>query len=196
MGFGIRVNHHAESMTLLSKIVVDCGCRAPLVLMSTIKESWWEVLQYVWWEKIQQFLLYLRDLDVKKSSGMDGISAVMLKTHCLCYCTYSLKRLFNLSITSGKFPSDWKFARVVPIPKAGVRDNPANYRPISLLSSISKILERHILNVICFYLSVNSSLSTCQWGFTAKKSTTSALYTWLAKIHGWWKRCVCSFLRP
>ena len=97
----------------------------------------------------EEILVYLRDLDVKKSSGADGISAVMLK-HTAFVIAPSLKRLFNLSITSGKFPSDWKFARVVPIHKAGARDNPANYRPIPLLSIISNILERHVLNVTCF----------------------------------------------
>ena len=94
-----------------------------------------------------EILLYLRALDVKKSTGADGIFAVMLK--CTAYAIEpSLKQLFNLSITTGKFPTDWKFARVVPILKAGARDNPANYRPISLLSIVSKILERDILNVM------------------------------------------------
>ncbi len=83
----------------------------------------------------------------------------------------SLKTLFNLSISTGKFPS----TGVVPIPKAGARDNPANYRPIPLLPIISKILERHILKTIRIYLSENSPLFAHQWGFTMKKSTTTAL---------------------
>ena len=115
---------------------------------------------------------------MKKSTRADGISTLMLK-HTSYVIAPSLKMLFNLSITTGKFPSDWKFARVVPIPKAGARDDPANYRPISLLAIISKILERHILNVMRHYLCVNSPLSTCQWGFTAKKSITLALLSFM-----------------
>ena len=106
----------------------------------------------------EEILKYLQALDVKKSSGADGISALMLKRTAPAIAS-SLKELFNLSISTGKFPSDWKFARVVPIPKAGARDNPANYRPISLLPIISKILERHILTAMRIYLSENSPLS-------------------------------------
>ncbi len=87
----------------------------------------------------------------------------------------SLSKLFNLSIRSGKVPRDWKFARVVPIPKSGDRENPANYRPISILPVISKILERLIVGIMTTHLTTNSPLSTHQWGFTAGKSTTSAL---------------------
>ena len=116
----------------------------------------------------------LTTLDVKKSTGADGISALMLKNtaHSI---TPSLSKLFNLSIKTGKVPRDWKFARVVPIPKSGDRENPANYRPISILPVISKILERHFLSVMTTHLNTNSPLSSQQWGFTAGKSTTAAL---------------------
>ncbi len=59
--------------------------------------------------------------------------------------------------------------------KSGDRKNPANYRPISILPVISKILERHILSVMTTHLNTNSPLSFQQWGFTAGKSTTAAL---------------------
>ena len=77
---------------------------------------------------------------MKKSTGADGSSTVMLK-HTAFASASNLKRLFNLSTASGKFPNKWKFAQVVPIPKVGVSDNPANYRPISLLSINSKFLK-------------------------------------------------------
>jgi len=53
-------------------------------------------------------------------------------------------RLFNLSIQSGKVPAEWKQFLVVPIPKSSDLSSPNNYRPISLLSILSKLLERHI----------------------------------------------------
>ena len=118
--------------------------------------------------------LHLRDLDVNKSSGADGISVVMLKRTAHAIAP-SLKTLFNLSLKTGVFPRDWKLARVVPVPESGAKNNPANYRPISLLPIISKVLERHVSNIIKDHLTDHSPLSTQQWGFIAKKSTTSAL---------------------
>ena len=73
------------------------------------------------------------------------------------------------------FPSDWKFARVVPIPKGGDHQSPSNYRPISILPIISKLLEKHVHNLLYQHLSNNCLLSPNQWGFTEGKSTTTAL---------------------
>ena len=122
----------------------------------------------------EEIELHLRVLDVKKSSGADGISAVMLKRTAHAIAP-SLTTLFNLSLKTGVFPRDWKLARVVPIPKIGAKSNPANYRPISLLPIVSKVLERHVSNIMKNHLTDHSPLSAQQWGFTAKKSTTSAL---------------------
>ena len=61
------------------------------------------------------------------------------------------------------------------MPKSGKKDNPANYRPISLLPIVSKVLERHVFKAMTIYLAEHTPLSTHQWGFTAKKSITSEL---------------------
>ncbi len=98
----------------------------------------------------------------------------MLK--CTAYAIApSLTTLFNSSLTKGKFPKNWKVARVVPVLKSGAKDNPANYGPISLLTIVSKVLERHVFKAMATYLADYTPLSIHQWGFTAKKSTTSAL---------------------
>ncbi len=57
----------------------------------------------------------------------------------------SLCLLFNLSLRSGSLPDDWKISNIVPVFKKGKRDHVSNYRPISLLSNISKVLERCVL---------------------------------------------------
>ena len=78
-----------------------------------------------------------------KSNGLDGISARMLKA-TVGSITPAVTKLFKMLIKSGKLPNEWKLALVTPILKPGNISDPANYRPISLLSIISKLLEKHI----------------------------------------------------
>ena len=103
----------------------------------------------------------LLKLDVSKSTGIDGVSAKMLK-HTAISIAPSLTKLFNLSITTGCCPDDWKVARIVPIPKANKMSYPANYRPISILPIVSKVLERHISNIIMDHLEGVAPISSNQ----------------------------------
>ena len=123
----------------------------------------------------------LTNLDVSKSSGPDRISAKMLK-HTAVSIAPSITKLFNLSITNGRVPRGWKLSSVVPIPKSGKPQSPDNYRPISLLCILSKVLEKHIHNLIFKHLNQCYPLSDCQWGFRSDRSTVSAL---LLTIHHW-----------
>ena len=120
-------------------------------------------------------------LDPSKSTGPDGISARMLRG-TVDAVVPSLTRLFNLSITTGSFPESWKLARIVPVPKSVVMSAPSNYRPISILSVVSKVLERHVHQFLSDFLSVNYPLSVRQWGFLPGRSTVSALLT---VTHDW-----------
>ena len=79
-------------------------------------------------------------LDPTKSTGPDGIPVKILKG-TIDAIVPGLTRLFNLSLSTGTFPNLWKLARIVPVPKSGDSPGPTNYRPISILSSISKLLE-------------------------------------------------------
>lgn len=72
-------------------------------------------------------------------------------------------------------PGERKLSAVNPIPKGGAKDDPKNYRPISLLSILSKLLERHMHRIILGYLQSVSPLASQQWGFHSKRSTVSAL---------------------
>ena len=72
---------------------------------------------------------------------------------------------------------------VVPIPKSTKMSEPSNYRPISLLCILGKLLEKHMYNVIQEHLvDYNFELSTRQWGFRSNRSTVSAL---LSVSHDW-----------
>ena len=93
----------------------------------------------------------LTSIDTTTANGHDDISAIMLKKTALSI-TPAVTKLFNVSLTSGELPSEWKTARVTPIPKSGDSSNPSNYRPISLLSILSKLLEKHIVKLLILSL--------------------------------------------
>ena len=95
----------------------------------------------------------IASLDCSKATGTDNISARMLKGTVTCI-TPTLTKIFNLSIKTGLFPQSWKCARVVPIPKGGDLSNPTNYRPISILPILSKVLEKHVHSIISEHLLV------------------------------------------
>ena len=118
-------------------------------------------------------------IDTTKSNGPDGISARMLK-FTASSITPAITKLFNLSIKLGKLPSEWKAARINPIPKQGSRSDPEKYCPISLLSILSKLL--HIQRCLLEHLQEYSPISDKQWGFSKGKSTTGAV---LSAVENW-----------
>lgn len=86
---------------------------------------------------------------MKKGSGPDDIPPIFYKM-CSSTLTFPLTILFNLSLQTGKFPSLSKEAYVTPLHKSGNRSNVANYRPVSLISTVSKIFESIVTDV--FYI--------------------------------------------
>ena len=83
----------------------------------------------------------------------------------------SLTQLFNLSLCCGTFPDDWKLANIIPVYKKGKKQYVDNYRPISLLSIVSKVLERCVLGKIRDH--IFCLISCIQHGFTSGKSCTT-----------------------
>ena len=83
----------------------------------------------------------------------------------------SLSSLFNLSIDQGIVPSSWKLSNVVPIPKDGPKNSVESFRPISLLSVASKVLEKHIQCSLLEHFTNNDILSDNQYGFRRNRST-------------------------
>ena len=74
-----------------------------------------------------------------------------------------------------EFPMDWKAAKVTPIHKSGDKANVDNYRPISVLSIVSKIMERAVHNQLYEYSMLRNSLNVCQSGFRKNHSTVTTL---------------------
>jgi hypothetical protein len=94
---------------------------------------------------------------------------------CANILCYPLSKLFNISLETGVFPSAWKTAKVIPVFKKGNRTDPANYRPVALLSLVSKIMERYLAHRIVKHLESNGILRECQFGFRSGHSTLHPL---------------------
>jgi hypothetical protein len=110
----------------------------------------------------------------KYSCDIQGINTKMIK-FLACQIALPLSHIFNLSLTHGEFPVKLKNCRVIPIHKSGSRLDCDNYRPISLLSSISKILEKIVAEKLTSHLLSNSLLYNHQYGFLPNRSTEQNL---------------------
>ena len=118
---------------------------------------------------------YLQALPCKSSCGPDNIPAMFLKRlHSVFALPLCL--LFQYSLNSDTLPSVWKEANVVPIyKKSGSKFCVENYRPISLISNVCKILESIIFDFICKHCKLNNIFTACQHGFRKGKSVITNL---------------------
>ena len=116
----------------------------------------------------------LRGLSSNKATGIDKISSKIIKIAAPAISD-SLTLIFNHSITSSIFPDEWKTAKVIPLYKNGQRNIPGNYRPISVLPAISKVMERILYDQLYSYLTKSEVLSNSQFGFRKFHSTATAL---------------------
>ena len=89
----------------------------------------------------------INNLDSNKAQGPDGIPVRLMKETAM-QIAQSLRVLFNKSLNIGVLPDEWKIANVVPVHKHGEKSYVEHYRPISLLSNISKALERCVFSNI------------------------------------------------
>ena len=113
-------------------------------------------------------------LDPKKSSGPSDINAKCLQL-TLPSISSSITRILNLSLCTGSVPSCWKAANVTPVFMKGDKLNPSNYRPISVISALGKILERVVYTRLMCHLSENNILTPYQSGFRPNHSTEYVL---------------------
>ena len=116
----------------------------------------------------------LKSLHPNKAAGPDGIGPKLIKEAGDAIVP-SLTRLFNLSLESHTVPLEWKNANVIPIHKKGPKNLVQNYRPISLLSILSKSFEKIIFQVLFNFLIQHKLLSNWQSGFMPGDSTINQL---------------------
>ena len=126
-----------------------------------------------------EVLQILLGLDTNKAVGPDKLSPYFLKTFAEELHS-SLCNIFRKSLDSGRIPSDWLKANVIPIHKSNNKENVENYRPVSLLCIVSKICERIIHNKIYPY--IFSQLSNTQHGFIKGRSTCSQMLNFIHEI--------------
>ena len=126
--------------------------------------------------KIRSKYVYrkLSKLKTTKATGPDGIPARVLKECAFVLCR-PLSSLFSLSLDIGVVPSEWKCANVVAIHKCGSKSDPNNYRPISLLSIVSKIMESLVNDYLQKHLFGLRLITNHQYGFRPKHSSLDLL---------------------
>ena len=101
----------------------------------------------------------------------------MILKECALEFAKPLAILLRESIKQGKIPNSWRFANISPIFKKGHRTLRSNYRPISLTSVISKILERIIRDELLRHLIENRLVNKAQHGFVHHQKAVSVTYS-------------------
>ncbi len=130
----------------------------------------------------------LSGINPQKDYGPDGVNSIVLE-NCASVLTPCLVKLFRLHLSTSTFPSCWKYAYMHPVSKKGDRSNPSNYRPIALLSCLSKAFETILNRKIHKHLSASNLLSDHQYGFRKGCSTGDLL----AFLSNSWSSSLSSF---
>ena len=86
-----------------------------------------------------------------------------------------ISKIFNLSYETGVVPLSWKLANITPLYKKGSRLDPANYRPISITSTLCKLMEKQIRDFMLAHLMKHKLLDENQHGFVLSKSCATNL---------------------
>ena len=127
-----------------------------------------------------------KNLDLSKATGSDDIGPRLLKLSA-SFISESITYICNKSIQNSEFPSKWKEGKVTPLFKTGTKGNVNNYRPISILLVLSKILEQHVHDSLMEFLNSHELLDKTQSDFRPKHSCeTSLTYmidSWLKAIN-------------
>ena len=117
----------------------------------------------------------------KYSAGHDEIPVSIIKSS-LIHIAAPISKIINSSLTNGIFPDKLKIAKVCPIYKSGELDLFANFKPISVLPSFSKIFEKIVFNRLISYVEKHKILSNSQYGFRKSHSTSKAITDLYDKI--------------
>ena len=129
----------------------------------------------------EEVLTIIMHLDECKSSGPSSIPVKLLKIASPSIVPH-LVNIINISFKTGCFPAAVKLAKVIPIFKAGSKLDINNYRPISLLSVFSKIIEKLMYSRLYSFLEAHNVIDNSRFGFQKNKSTQHSLIEIVEKI--------------
>ncbi len=128
-----------------------------------------------------EIIITLNSLSNSKAIGVDGIDPEIVQANAVLI-SEQLTYIFNLSFSQGIFPQLLKRAIVIPIFKSGSHADPGNYRPISILTIFSKLLEKLFYNRIISFINNLNVIHSHQFGFVKQKSTSLAVANVLSSI--------------
>ena len=140
-------------------------CRLPRVVSRTFDVT--PVSQ----EVLRRTLFSMRN---SSSGGQDGISVTILKAS-FDAIPHVIQHIVNSCLANSDFPASWKHSMVIPIFKSGDSSNPSNFRPISIIPAIAKLVERLVQRQLFYFLASCHLLSPSQHGFRTAHSTETAL---------------------
>ena len=123
---------------------------------------------------VEKIMLVINRLKNSNAFGSDEIPTRFIKDSVFV-TAYYITVIVNTSIVTGFFPSLWKYSLVNPKLKKGDVDNPSNFRPLSILPVLSKVLERIVADQLMTYLESKDLISKTQHGFRKQLSTETAL---------------------
>lgn len=123
---------------------------------------------------VAEVVKIIEEMDIRKSPGCDQIRVKDIK-YCKTKVAPVLTKMINLSIFKSEIPDELKVSLVKPIHKSGNYLSYNNYRPISIMPTIEKILERCVSNRIIDFLEKNNVINDCHYGFRKNKSTEDLL---------------------
>ncbi|KAL1447442.1 hypothetical protein WDU94_006619 [Cyamophila willieti] len=128
-----------------------------------------------------EIIKIVRQFQNKSSYGQDTIPLTILRSSIVPIASH-LAHIFNTSFSDGKFPNDFKGSIVTPLHKKGSTFDLGNYRPISLLNSFSKILEKLVYARLSSFLHTHNILIEEQYGFRTGRSTSDAISNFLRNL--------------
>eukprot|EP00794_Sanderia_malayensis_P005002 gene5002-5659_t len=115
----------------------------------------------------------IKSIKRSKATGIDDLPPGLIKD-AADVLSVPLSHIINVSLDTGQFSQEWKSAKIIPLHKSGSTTNFDNYRPISVLPIVSKVIEKIVQKQLINFLDQTKLLSTRQFGFRAKMSTELA----------------------
>lgn len=174
-----------ETADIFNKFFINSGREADEYKRNTsenniIKESTLSSL-FLYPITIDELTKIISRIKNKKSSGVDQLPAAVIK-FVVDELSEPLCHLINYSFIVGQFPKELKKAAVTPVFKKGCDKTCDNYRPVAILSTISKIFELAAMTRLLGFLEKNNIVSSYQHGFTKNRNTTSAIFALLSRV--------------